>query len=109
MDNKVIAHDGIVVLNKENKIIVFNEAASRITGFQNRDVISKQGDFLFSSSDVKNLLLNQCLTSGEVFSNISLSINCSNNKKINVTASISPLSQPSHGIIGIILVFRDAQ
>ncbi len=109
LNNKVFAPDGIAAINKENNIIVFNEAASRITGFQIKDAISKQSDYLFSASEKKNALIKQSLSSGEIFSNIPLTINCLDNKKLNVTASISPLSQPEQGIIGIIIVFRDTQ
>ncbi len=45
MNDKIFAIEGIIGINKENKIIVFNEAASRITGFQSKDAISKQSSF----------------------------------------------------------------
>ncbi|MCB0748005.1 MAG: PAS domain-containing protein, partial [Ignavibacteriae bacterium] len=39
LNKKALATDGIIVINKEQVIIVFNEAASRITGFNEQEVL----------------------------------------------------------------------
>ncbi|MFO7447944.1 MAG: sigma 54-interacting transcriptional regulator [Ignavibacteriaceae bacterium] len=109
MNDKLFTPDGIIAINRENKIIIFNEAAARITGFQDKDIISKPADILFDFSEGKNQLIGQSLISGEIYSNIPLTINCSNNKVLSVTASITPVIQPSQGTIGVIAVFRDTQ
>ena len=109
INNPVFAPEGIIAINKENKIIVFNDAAGRITGFQTKDVISHQINFLFNNSNENNLLVQQSLSSGDIFSNIPLTINCNNGMELSVTASITPLTQPTQGIIGTIIIFRDTQ
>jgi PAS fold. len=43
----VVNPDGIAVIEKGGTIIVFNEAAQRITGFGERDVINKSVEMLF--------------------------------------------------------------
>ena len=109
INNPVFAPEGIIAINKENKIIVFNDAAGRITGFQTKDVISHQINFLFNNSNENNLLVQQSLSSGDIFSNIPLTINCNNGMELSVNASITPLTQPTQGIIGTIIIFRDTQ
>lgn len=104
---EIPAPDGIIAVNRELSIIVFNEAASRITGFKTNEVIDYKLDFLFSDSEERETYILQCLATGEMFSNISLTINCADNKALSVTASITHLTHPSQGIIGILIVFRN--
>src|SRR5690554_1848358 len=109
INKKLLAPDGIIAINRDKKIIVFNEAAARLTGFTQDEVISRESDLLFNNSFADNLLLLQSLSTGEIFSNISLKLNRKDKEELNVTASVTPLMQPSQGIIGIIIVFRDTQ
>jgi len=109
MISKFLAPDGIIAINKEGKIIVFNESAGRITGFRTKEVISLRYDIIFNTSEGKNALIPQSLLSGEIFSNISLIINTAGSGELPVTATITPLDQPSQGIIGIIIIFRDTR
>ncbi|GMU98613.1 MAG: hypothetical protein AMXMBFR51_13500 [Ignavibacteriota bacterium] len=106
-NNKLFASDGIIAINKDRRIIVFNEGATRITGFSYETIISKQSDILFDSTLQENAILYKSLNSGEIFSNISLRIKTIDKKELEVFASISPLIQPDQGIIGLIIVFRD--
>ena len=109
INERIIAPDGIIALNGDKNIIVFNEAACRITGFQEQEVLSKNIKILLSEFKDDQSYISQSLKSGEIFTNISLTINCANDKKLQVTASITPVVQPSKGIIGLIVVFRDTQ
>ena len=38
---EIIAPDGIVAINRDKEIIVFNDAASRITAFKEQEILSK--------------------------------------------------------------------
>lgn len=107
VDNKLLASDGIVAINKDYKIIVFNDAAIRITGFNENELLNNSSNTLFNPSIDSNLLVSKGLLTGEIFSNISLIINCKNGQELSVLASITPLIQPDQDIIGIIVVFRD--
>lgn len=108
-ESELFAPDGIAAINTENKIIVFNESAGRITGYREEDVISKNSSFLFDSSIRQNIIIEQSIKSGEILSNISLTINCINGKRLPVIASITPLIQPPNDVIGIIVMFRDIE
>src|SRR5690606_37215013 len=109
INKKLLAPDGIIAINRDKKIIVFNEAAARLTGCTQDEVVSRESDLLCNNSFADNLLLLQSLSTGEIFSNISLKRNRKDKEEVNVTASVTPLMQPSQGIIGIIIVFRDTQ
>lgn len=106
---KTLAPDGIISINKELKVIVFNEAACRITGFNTRDIVGRDSDFIFPNSNENKSYIHQSLTIGEIFSNISLTLQCADKKYLPVTASITPITNPEQGITGTIIVFRDTQ
>lgn len=109
INQRLLATDGIIVVNKDYKIIVFNDAAGKITGFKNEDVILKNINILFNNSDDINPIFSQSLISEDIFSNIALTIYSVDKKEIPITASITPITQPSKGTIGIVIVFRDPQ
>lgn len=107
VNERIIAPDGIIVLNTDKKIIVFNEAACRITGYEEQQILSNDINILISELKDEQSYILQSIKSEEIFTNISLTLNCANNKTLQVTASITPVVQPSHGIIGVVIVFRD--
>ena len=106
---KIIAPDGIVAINRDKEIIVFNDAASRITAFKEQEVLSKDfRDILIKSEEDQSYILS-VLEKGESYSNISLAINRSGAKEFNVLTSITPITQPDLGVVGAIVVFRDIE
>lgn len=106
-NSKFLAPDGIIAVNRDNKIIVFNDAACRLTGYKTSDVISNQIDFIFPvQSEIENIILHS-LSTGEILSNVSMTIRRVDRNDLPVTASITPLTQPSQGVIGILIVFRN--
>ena len=70
----VIIPDGIAVIGKDLKIIVFNEAASRISGYEEDDIIGVDCNLLFRecSDDMKYIL--ESLRSNRVFTNLAINI-----------------------------------
>jgi len=107
IDKKIFAADGIIAVNKDDIIIVFNEAASRITGLNSNEVLARKSVLLFGKESANNSIIKKSLLTGEIFSNISLDINKKNGESLNVSASITPLTQPEQGTIGILIIFRD--
>lgn len=104
----LIIPDGIAVLSKECKIIVFNEAASRITGYSEDDVVGEDCGKLFTEySDGMNFL-KESLTDNRAFTNLAFNIKTKKGSEKNVLASITPIVRKEQ-IISAVLVFRDTK
>lgn len=106
-DKRLIAPDGIIVLNRDMNIIVFNKAACRITGFAEEDMLGHTINVLLTGSKEETAFIEQSLSSGEFFTNISLTFRRNNSGNLEVMASLTPLTRPEQNIIGLIIVFRD--
>lgn len=104
----LIIPDGITVIGKDEKIIVFNEAASRITGFSEEDAIGNNFEFFFTkNSDDKKFIL-ESLQKNLAFSNLSINITDSKGNLKNVLASITPIKR-GENVLSVVFVFRDTK
>lgn len=101
--------DGISVISREGKIIAFNDAASRITGYKEKDVILKNYKLLFQQSAEYAKYINNALTKGETFSNFTLNISCPDNRILSVLASIYPIQKANNDIVSVVFIFRDTK
>lgn len=104
----LIIPDGIAVISSENKIIVFNEAASRITGFNDNDVIGKPPGMLFKDSLHELEFLQKSFSQQRFFSNLSLKITTKNGGEKSVLASFTPVKS-EESIVSVVFVFRDTK
>ncbi|MBN1633349.1 MAG: sigma 54-interacting transcriptional regulator [Ignavibacteria bacterium] len=103
---KFIIPDGIAVIGRDCKIIVFNEAASRITGFSEDELINE---------DIKKILpdkqsadyITESLKSSRTFTNLPLDIKTKQEKTKNVLASITPIIKSPGNVTSVVFVFRD--
>ena len=78
LNKELITTDGIVVINREKKIVAFNKAAVRISGFKENEVKLKNFKILFKDNLQDANLIVKALTNAESFSNLSLNITSSN-------------------------------
>lgn len=104
----LVIPDGIVVIGKDEKIIVFNEAASRITGFTEEDAIGNNFEFLFTKSHTEKKYIIECLQKNLAFSNLSINITDSKGNLKNVLASITPIKRDGI-LLSVVFVFRDTK
>ena len=104
----MVIPDGIAVIGRDMNVIVFNEAASRITGFSEDDIVSKSCRTLFSKTKNELRYLNESLSENRVFTNHPLNITCKNGNVINVLASITPVNK-SGEVVSIVFVFRNTK
>jgi PAS domain S-box-containing protein len=104
----MVIPDGIVVIGKDFKIIVFNEAASRITGFSEDETISENCEILFSGTKEGLKFIRESLSENRTFSNHSINITGKNNNIINVLASITPVTR-SGQVLSVVFVFRNTK
>jgi sigma-54 dependent transcriptional regulator, acetoin dehydrogenase operon transcriptional activator AcoR len=106
--NDIFSPDGVIIIDHSGKIIAFNEAARRITGYNEVDVSLKNYSFLFERTESDKQYIDQALTEAKSYSNLNLSLTCRNNHTLNVFSSITPIKRSSDEIISIVFVIRDA-
>jgi PAS domain S-box-containing protein len=105
-DERAIIPDGIVVIDPDLSIIVFNEAASRITGFTEEEVVDKNCKILFRRSKDELKYIRESRSENRTFSNHPINITSKNYKIINVLASITPVKKAGE-VMEIVFVFRN--
>jgi len=106
---KMVMPDGIAVVGRDFGIIAFNEAASRITGYFENEIINSNFEILFKISSNQSKYIIDSLEKGKSFLNQSVIITCKDGSEKNVLASITPVSKPDGKIISVVFVFRDTQ
>ena len=104
----LIIPDGIAVIAKDRNILVFNEAASRITSYDEDEVIGKPFEFLFSKRPEDQKFIHQSLDENLAFSNISMNITDGKGNVKNVLASITPIKRDEN-VLSVVFVFRDTK
>lgn len=102
----IVIPDGITVIGKELKIIVFNEAASRITGFEEDDIVGFDYHLIFPKDEEVTNYIKEALTKNLVFTNISTQIINKKGDVKKVLASITPITN-GQSVLSVVFVFRD--
>jgi PAS domain S-box-containing protein len=106
-ENMVIP-DGIAVIGQDHTIIVFNEAASRITGYGEDEIVGKDFEVLFRNSKHDIEHVSHSLVNNIALSNQSINITDKGGEIKNVLASITPITK-SGEVISAVFVFRDTR
>ena len=106
--DNIYSPDGVIIIDNNGKIIAFNEAARRITGYEEEDVSLKDYQVLFKSSASDQTYIDKALTKGKSYSNLTLSISNRTNQGLKVYASITPIRRSSDKIISVVFVIRNA-
>ncbi len=109
MEDEILAPDGLMVINTRGRVIAFDEAAERLTGCSSDDIISKEYTILLGKSPGNIKTVSDALENGTIYSNISLDFTCRKGITHHFLTSITPIVQPDHVIIGIIIVFRNTE
>lgn len=102
----VATPDGIVVVEKRNRIIVFNEAASRITGFGEREVINKKVEMLFKECPEAIRYLETAFNERTTITNLLVDVNTKTSICKGVLASFTPVITDG-SVTSVVFVFRD--
>ncbi len=103
----LIIPDGIVVINKDLKIIAFNEAAARISGYSEDEIIGENCKILFYDKEGTTYII-ESLKYRRSFTNLSVDLINSEGEKINVLASVNPVVRDDK-ILSSVFVFRNTQ
>jgi PAS domain S-box-containing protein len=104
----LVIPDGIAVISKDLRIIVFNEAASRITGFQDEEIIDRDCDLLFEKCKNEMRYITEALKDDRTFTNLSINITDKNGTIKNVLASLTPIRKDNN-VLSLVFVFRDTR
>ncbi|MFZ1517573.1 MAG: sigma 54-interacting transcriptional regulator [Ignavibacteriaceae bacterium] len=104
----LIIPDGIVVISRDKQIIVFNEAASRITGYDEEKVIGNSYEILFDKNHGDKNFINESLENNLAYNNISINIIDVKSQTKNVLASITPIKRDEK-VLSVVFVFRDTK
>ena len=88
--------DGVVIIDKNKNIVAFNEAASRITGYNEHEVSLQDYGCLFKSSKTEKQYIDESLLKGKYYSNITINITRSDKRTVNVFASITPIKKSNN-------------
>jgi len=100
--------DGIAVIGIDRDIIVFNEAASRITGFTEDETIGKKCSILFDATSEEIKFIDETISEKRVYSNLPLKLKEKKGGLTDVLASITPIMK-SDSVISVVLVFRNTR
>lgn len=104
----MVVPDGIVVIGRDRNIIVFNEAASRITGYSEDDIVGKEFDVLFRNSRRDMEHVSNSLENNLTLQNLSVNITDKDGNIKNTLASITPITK-SDELTSVVFVFRDTR
>ena len=104
----LIIPDGIAVIAKDKNIIVFNEAASRITGYSEDEIIGSTYKLLFEKNIDEHKYILESLQENLAFSNLSINITDNKGNIKNVLASITPIKRDDN-VLSVVFVFRDTR
>lgn len=104
----VIIPDGIIVIGKDLKVIVFNEAASRIYGYNEDEVIGSDCVILFNECKDDMKYISESLHNNRVYTNIAINITDKKGNIKNVLASITPITS-GNSVLSVVFVFRDTR
>ena len=102
----MVIPDGIAVIGKDCSIIVFNEAASRITGFEEDDITGKHCDILFKDNPKQMEFIRESISENRAFTNLAVNISTKNGNYKNVLSSITPITKDGK-VLSAVFVFRN--
>lgn len=106
--------EGVIVVDKEGRIQLFNKAAVSTTGWEKTDALklnyksiikleTEKGDPIESSKDPIKIVL----TSGKTQVDNALKLRTRSEKSIDVTLVVSPIMNKDKSIKAVVAVFRD--
>lgn len=103
--------DGVIVLDDEYRIVMFNKEATNISGFTRNDVIGKRYDevllFQYENSGESNRKFVDFIKSKKSFKIENTVLVRKGGTKVNIADSAEILKDENGKIFGYVLVFRD--
>jgi PAS domain S-box-containing protein len=109
LDNILASMDeGVLTIDKDARIITFNRAAERITGYKREEVLHKKCYKVLRSSLCKGKCAGKrSLETGGSMFNYEATLRNKDGKKIHVDITTSPLRSSDNEIIGLLEIITD--
>ena len=108
------AGDAITVVDREGKIIYWNEGAEKIYGYRKEEVLGRKSDFLFPQDESLKAReekqfheLMEQVWKGTVVSNVEVRRQAKGSREITVSVTLSPLKDASGKIVGASRICKD--
>lgn len=99
---------GIIVVNKEGNITIFNNAAEEITGFKSQEYIGRDAQELFNKTELLfEKITKKIYNKEENVLNLERNLIRKDKKHVPVNISISPVLNEEKNMIGMIYLFND--
>ncbi len=99
---------GIVVIDRESIITIFNNEAEVITGFSSSDFLNKKVDVFLQNIQLEmSNLIKDVLYEGKAFADIEEIIINKRGKEIPLSISASQVLDDNKRVIGVVVLFRD--
>ena len=100
--------EGVFTVNQDWKIMSFNRAAEKITGFSHKQAIGKKCYEIFRTNVCDNgCILRQTMQTGKPISNMPVYIKRADGKRIPISVNTAVLRASDNSIIGGVEMFRD--
>lgn len=106
--------DGVLVVDRNYKIIVFNAVAAQISGFSIKEATGKVFDQVLKfvredNEQINDKFISEAIRTGEIksMSNHTVLIR-KDGSKVSVADSAAPLKNENGRVVGCVVVFRDA-
>jgi PAS domain S-box-containing protein len=100
--------EGVFTVNQDWKIMSFNRAAEKITGFSHKQAIGKSCYDIFRTNVCNNgCILRQTMQTGKPISNMPVYIKHADGKPIPISVNTAVLRASDNSIIGGVEIFRD--
>ncbi len=97
--------DGVVVVDKDFKIISFNPGAERILGFTFSQIKGKGCSQVLGEEFYK--LVSQTISKGDVLTGIRVKVRREENEELFLSVTTSPLKDFKGNIVGVVAVLRN--
>jgi PAS domain S-box-containing protein len=100
--------EGVMTLDKDWKIVSWNRAAEKITGFHKEEVLGQECMDLFRTALCrKNCPVDRALSCGHPYQDIQVEIRNKRNEVVHLLVNAAPLYDTDGHIIGGLETFRD--
>ncbi|WP_422447591.1 ATP-binding protein [Thermoanaerobacterium sp. DL9XJH110] len=98
------AASGIIVIDKEKNITVFNKEAEKITGFKSSDFTNKH---IFKFCEATKFDIGLIDSLNQNMDDVETNLITKNNDEIPINVSLSPVINEQGEILGTIILFKD--